>query len=136
MISYGAFLAANRDPKQKKTKQSTITFDTQSKTALMPCYMLLTLLGDKLCNIASFDPFFKNRCSSLYQNRQQVAIDEQMLKPRHRSGIRQFIKDKPNKWGIKLWVLADSSNGYAVDLISTLVKLQGRLSGQMALDMM
>ena len=101
-----------------------------------PCYMLLTLLGDKLCNIASFDPFFKNRCSALYQNRQQVAIDEQMLKPRHRSDIRQFIRDKPNKWGIKLWVLADSSNGYAVDLISTLVKPQGRLSGQMGLDMM
>lgn len=38
-----------------------------------------------------------------------------MVKSRHRSGIRQYIKDKPTKWGIKLWVLADSSNGYTVD---------------------
>lgn len=34
---------------------------------------------------------------------------------RHRSGFRQFIKDKPKKWGIKLWVMADSANGYTVD---------------------
>ena len=40
-----------------------------------------------------------------------------MVKSRHSSGIRQYmyIKDKPTKWGIKLWVLADSSNGYTVD---------------------
>ena len=38
-----------------------------------------------------------------------------MVRSRHRSGIRQYIKDKPTKWGIKLWVLADSSNGYTID---------------------
>ena len=25
------------------------------------------------------------------------------------------MKDKPTKWGLKLWVLADSTNGYTVD---------------------
>ena len=25
------------------------------------------------------------------------------------------MKDKPTKWGVKLWVLADSGNGYTVD---------------------
>ena len=38
-----------------------------------------------------------------------------MVKSRHRSGIRQYIKDKPTKWGIKVWVLADGSNGYTID---------------------
>ena len=38
-----------------------------------------------------------------------------MVKSHHRSGIRQYIKDKPTRWGINLWVLADSSNGYTVD---------------------
>ena len=52
---------------------------------------------DKLRKIESFVAYFKNRCSSLYQPRQQVAIDERMVKFRHRSGIHQFIKDKPNK---------------------------------------
>ena len=33
----------------------------------------------------------------------------------HRSGIRRHIKDKQINQGIKLWVLADSSNGCTVD---------------------
>ena len=49
-----------------------------------------------------------------------------MVKSRHRSGIRQFIKDKPNKWGIKLWVLADSSNGYTVDFNVYIGKAAGQ----------
>ena len=59
--------------------------------------------------------YFKSRCLALYQPRQNLAVDERMVKSRHRSGIRQYIKDKPTRWGIKLWVLADSSNGYTVD---------------------
>jgi len=38
-----------------------------------------------------------------------------MVRSKHRSGIRQYMKDKPTKWGLKLWVLADSGNGYSVD---------------------
>jgi len=49
-----------------------------------------------------------------------------MVKSRHRSGIWQYIKDKPTKWGIKLWVLADSSNGYTVEFDVYI----GRAAGQ------
>lgn len=38
-----------------------------------------------------------------------------MAKSKHRSGIRQYIKNKPTKRGIKLWVLAESANGYTYD---------------------
>ena len=31
------------------------------------------------------------------------------------SGIRQYMKDKPTKWGYKLWVLADT-NGYTCNV--------------------
>jgi len=71
--------------------------------------------GDKLRKVQSFVNDFKSKCLSLYQPRQQVAIDERMVKSRHRSGIRQYIRDKPTKWGLKLWVLADSCNGYTID---------------------
>ena len=70
---------------------------------------------DKLRKVESFINYFKSKCRSLYQPRQHLAIDERTVKSRHRSGIRQYIKDKPTKWGIKLWVLADSSNGYTID---------------------
>ena len=49
-----------------------------------------------------------------------------MVKSHHRSGIRQYIKDKPTRWGIKLWVLADSSNGYTVDFNVHIGKAAGQ----------
>lgn len=70
---------------------------------------------DKLRKITGFLQHFKAKCRSLYQPFQKVAVDERMVKSKHRSGIRQYIKNKPTKWGIKLWVLADSSNGFTCD---------------------
>ena len=55
---------------------------------------------DKLRKVNTFIDYFKGRCPSLYQPRQKVAIDKHMVKSRHRSGIRRYIKDKPTKWGI------------------------------------
>ena len=81
---------------------------------------------NKLRKVDSFINHFKQRCSELYTPREHVAIDERMVKSRHRSGFRQYIRDKPTKWGIKLWVLADSSNGYTVDFNIYI----GRAAGQ------
>lgn len=47
-------------------------------------------------------------------------------KVKHRSGIRQYIKNKPTKWGIKLWVLADSMNGYTCDFNIYVGKVAGQ----------
>ena len=80
----------------------------------------------KLRKVESFINDFKSRCLALYQPRQNLAIDERMVKSRHRSGIRQYIKDKPTRWGIKLWVLADSSNGYTVDFSVYIGKAAGQ----------
>ena len=55
--------------------------------------------GDKLRKVESFVKYFKTRCRELYQPKQNLAIDERMVKSRHRSGIPQYIKDKPTKWG-------------------------------------
>ena len=71
--------------------------------------------GSKLRKVQGFLDFMTGRCKSLYQPRQHVAIDEHMVKSWHSSGIRQYVKDKPIKWGIKFWVLADSCNAYVVD---------------------
>ena len=82
--------------------------------------------NNKLRKVESYINHFKKRCSELYKPKEHVAIDERMVKSRHRSGFRQYIKDKPTKWGIKLWVLADSSNGYTVDFNIYI----GRAAGQ------
>ena len=71
--------------------------------------------SDKLRKVSEFVEIIKKRCTSLYQPEQYVAVDERIVKSKHRSGIRQYIKNKPVKFGLKLWVLADSKNGYTYD---------------------
>ena len=58
---------------------------------------------------------FKAKCKAVYQPFQQVTVSECMLKSKHCSRIRQYIKNKPTKRGIKLWVTADSAKGYTYD---------------------
>ena len=67
---------------------------------------------NKLRKVDKFVNIFKGHCMSLYQPHKEVAIDERIVKSKHRSGIRQYIKNKPIKFGIKLWVLAESKTGY------------------------
>ena len=55
------------------------------------------------------------RCRELYQPSENVAIDKQMVKSKHRSGMRQYMQLKPVTFGLKLWVLAHSLNGYIYD---------------------
>lgn len=55
--------------------------------------------NEKLAKVSHFMNH-KERCMTLYQPFQQVA--ELMVKSKYRSVIRQFIKNKPVKWGIKL----------------------------------
>ena len=81
---------------------------------------------NKLGKVESFIEDFKKLCKELYVPQKYVAIDKPMVKSRHRSGFRQFIKDKPTKWGIKLCILADSSNSYTVDFNIYI----GRAAGQ------
>ena len=42
------------------------------------------------------------------------SVDERMVKSKARTHFRQYIKDKPTKWGFKSWVIADPT-GYTID---------------------
>ena len=43
------------------------------------------------------------------------SIDEAMIKFRGTVAFRQYLPAKPTKYGIKVWVRADSTNGYACE---------------------
>lgn len=72
-------------------------------------------LIDKLCKVRFIHDYIKNKCIKLFQPYRFVSIDERMVRNKGRFTFRQFIKDKPTRWGMKLWVVADATNGYTYD---------------------
>jgi len=48
-----------------------------------------------------------------YEN---VTVDEQLVPFRGRCSFTQYMKSKPAKYGLKLWVLCDASTSYALNL--------------------
>ena len=52
------------------------------------------------------------RFTNVFTPGQDLAVDEAMIKFQGRSSIKQYMPKKPIKRGIKVWVLADSTNGY------------------------
>ena len=47
----------------------------------------------------------------------QLSIDEAMIAFRGRVGFRQYIRGKPQPWGIKAYVLSGSQTGYMYNLV-------------------
>ena len=52
------------------------------------------------------------RLMSEYHVHEELAVDEAVIPFKGRLGFKQYMKDKPTKWGIKVFVLEDSINGY------------------------
>ena len=69
---------------------------------------------DRLRKLLPLINYIKSKCFEFYQPVQQLAVDERMVKSKARSHLIQFMRNKPVKWGFKLWVIADPS-GYTLD---------------------
>ena len=67
---------------------------------------------DKLEKVRPVIKFSSERFSAVYEPGRDLAVDEAMIKLQGRSSLKQYMPMKPVKLGIKVWVLADSSNSY------------------------
>ena len=69
---------------------------------------------DATDRLAKVQPMLEHldTCELYCQPLQNVSIDERMVKSKARFPIQQYIKNKPVKWGFKLWYLCDFSHGY------------------------
>ena len=50
-----------------------------------------------------------------FQSNEHISIDERMVQNKWIYGFRQYMKHKPTKWGMKLWVVADAVTRYTYD---------------------
>ena len=48
----------------------------------------------------------------LYYPEKELAVDESLIAFKGRSSMGQYMPQKPHKWGLKAWVLSESSTGY------------------------
>ncbi|XP_030206288.1 piggyBac transposable element-derived protein 4-like [Gadus morhua] len=69
---------------------------------------------DHLHRVRPLMEMIQINCKSIYQPRQHIAVDERMVGTKARLGIKQYMKAKPTKWGLKFFVLA-AANGYTFD---------------------
>ncbi|KAI3372221.1 hypothetical protein L3Q82_022659 [Scortum barcoo] len=56
-------------------------------------------------------------CQTYYHPRTELAVDERMVATKAKTGMKQSLKDKPTKWGLTFFVLAESSGGYTIQHI-------------------
>lgn len=71
---------------------------------------------DNLAPIRTVFDEFVNRCKSFYTPGEYCTIDEMLEGFRGRCKFRQYIANKPNKYGIKIFALVDSRVFYTVNM--------------------
>lgn len=72
---------------------------------------------DKLWKIRPFLASLLPRFTAVYAPSQNLSLDETLIKFKGRVQFRQFLPLKRNRFGLKGFVIADSSNGYVLNTI-------------------
>ena len=62
-----------------------------------------------------FFDYILNKCKTNFTPTKNISVDERMITFRRRLSFRQYMPAKLTKYGIKVWMAADSSNGYVLN---------------------
>ena len=70
---------------------------------------------DKLFEVWPLVDSLLDKCKKHFHPSRNPSIDESIIGTKARISFRQYIKNKPTKWGVKMFILADSETGYIVN---------------------
>uniref|UniRef100_A0A8K9UNP2 PiggyBac transposable element-derived protein domain-containing protein n=1 Tax=Oncorhynchus mykiss TaxID=8022 RepID=A0A8K9UNP2_ONCMY len=70
---------------------------------------------DRLFRLKALMNDIRHACLSCFHPHRNLAVDERMVASKLRNGLIEYIMSKLTKYGFKIFVLADASNGYTVD---------------------
>lgn len=81
---------------------------------------------DRLFKVRPVLDHVRNKFQSSFNPTKNISVDEGMIAFRGRLSFRQYMPAKPTKYGIKVWMAADSSNGYVLNFDVYLGKEPGQ----------
>ena len=70
---------------------------------------------DRLYKIRPIFNSTLGNCQTKFQPTNNLSVDEGMIGFREKLSFRQYMPAKPTKYAIKVWMAADSSNGYVLN---------------------
>ena len=70
---------------------------------------------DRLFKVRAVIDYVRSRCQNTFKPTKNIYVDEGMVAFRRRLSFKQYMPAKPTKYGIKVWMAADSSNGYVLN---------------------
>ena len=72
--------------------------------------------SDKLYKIRPLINYLVAKWKNFYTMHKEICIDERMIPYTGRVSFKQFVKNKPTRWGIKAFLLCDAVTGYVYDM--------------------
>ena len=80
---------------------------------------MLRIKEDKLCMMSWILSRFVENCQKAFIS---LTVDEQLFRTKARCRFTQFMPNKPDKFGIKFWILAELNSKYCLNLKPYLCK--------------
>lgn len=88
------------------------------------------LRTDKFVHIAEVWNRFITNCRAAYKPHENITIDKQLFPSKYRRPFLQYMANKPDKFGIKFWVAADTESKYMLNAFPYLGKDEFRPGNQ------
>ncbi|XP_071784707.1 piggyBac transposable element-derived protein 4-like [Asterias amurensis] len=91
---------------------------------------------DKFAPIRDVFDEFVNNCQKYFNPGENMTVDDELVAFRGICGFRQYMPQKPARYGIKFWVCTDSTHNYVTNIQPYLGKEnQTKLGKRVVLDM-